>query len=109
MRVLDVARTFAARPWTEDGDVVLDVADAQGHVVRPLPGRHPRRHRRGVRHRRRRRPRRSTPRRSGRSTLGGVDVTTLHAAGRVAGEEQAVARFAAMADLADEPYNILGF
>ena len=108
VRVLDVARTFAARPWTGDGDVVLDVSDAQGHVA----GRY-----------------RVVTRGGtaevvatddeadlalgvealGSLSLGGVDVTTLHAAGRVRGEEQAVARFAAMADLADEPYNILGF
>ncbi len=108
VRVLDVARTFAARPWSEDGDVVLDVADAQGHVS----GRYRFVTRGGT----------AEVSRSdgdadleldaetlGSLTLGAVDVTTLHAAGRIRGEEQAVARFAAMADLADEPYNILGF
>ena len=55
-------RALAARPWTDDGDVVLDVADAQGHVA----GRYRVITRGGtaevVRHRRRGRPR---PRRRG--------------------------------------------
>ena len=108
VRVLDVARTLAARPWTDDGDIVLDVADAQGHVA----GRYRVVTRGGTAE--------VFPTDGGADldldvealgslSLGGVGVTTLHAAGRIRGEAQSVARFAAMADLADEPYNILGF
>ena len=108
VRVLDVARALAARPWTDDGDVVLDVSDAQGHAA----GRYRVVTRGGTAE--------VSPTDSeadlaldvealGSLSLGGVDVTTLHAAGRVRGERRAAARFAAMADLADEPYNILGF
>ena len=108
VRVLDVARTLAARPWTADGDVVVDVADAQGHAT----GRHRIVTRGGTAE--------VFPTDGetdlgldvealGSLSLGGVGVATLHAAGRVRGDDTAVARFAAMADLADEPYNILGF
>ena len=108
VRVLDVARTLAARPWTDDGDVVLDVSDAQGHVA----GRYRVVTRDGTAE--------VLPTDGGADlaldvealgslSLGAVGVATLHGAGRVRGEEKAMARFAAMADLADEPYNILGF
>ena len=33
VRVLDLPRSFAARPWRADGEVVLDVTDAQGHAA----------------------------------------------------------------------------
>ncbi|MBF4160236.1 GNAT family N-acetyltransferase [Nocardioides acrostichi] len=32
VRLLDLPRTLGARPWREDGSVVLDVADPLGHV-----------------------------------------------------------------------------
>ena len=108
VRVLDVPRALAARPWTGDGDVVLEVADPQGHAS----GRYAVTACGGA----------ATVTRTdapaevavdaetlGSLSLGGVAVTTLHAAGRMTGEDAAVARFAAMADLPDEPYNILGF
>jgi predicted acetyltransferase len=41
--------------------------------------------------------------------LAGVDVTTLHRAGRIRGSGDAARRFAAMADLPDEPFNVVGF
>jgi hypothetical protein len=108
VRVLDVARVLAARPWTEDGDLVLEVADPQGHTS----GRYRVVTRDGAAEVS------ATDSDAeigldaetlGSLSLGGVGVTTLHGAGRVRGEEPAVARFAAMADLPDEPYNILGF
>jgi predicted acetyltransferase len=108
VRVLDVPRTLAARPWTDDGEVVLAVDDQQGHAT----GRYAITTCGGA----------ATVARTdaaadvtvdaetlGSLSVGGVGVTTLHAAGRVAGTPDAVARFAAMADLPDEPFNILGF
>jgi predicted acetyltransferase len=108
VRVLDVPRTLAARPWTDDGEVVLAVDDAQGHAS----GRYAVVVRDGA----------AAVTRSdaaadvtldaetlGSLSVGGVAVTTLADAGRLAGEPDAVARFAAMTDLPDEPYNILGF
>ena len=41
--------------------------------------------------------------------LSTVPVAQLHAAGRIAGEAEAVARFGAMADLDGAPYSITGF
>ena len=41
--------------------------------------------------------------------LGGAHVATLRRAGRIDGTDEAVARFAAMADLAVPPYNLTGF
>ena len=108
VRVLDVVRTLAARPWAADGETVLEVADAQGHAA----GRYAITTCGGA----------ATVSRTdadvdvtvdaetlGSLSVGGVDVTTLAGAGRVSGEPACVARFAAMADLPDEPYNILGF
>ena len=33
MRILDVETSLAARPWAADGQVVLEVEDAQGHAA----------------------------------------------------------------------------
>jgi len=108
VRVLDVPRALAARPWSADGEVVLEVADAQGHasgrwaittrcgVADVLPTEAPA-------------DVAVDAETLGSLSLGGVGVLTLYAAGRVAGDPDAVGRFAAMADLPDEPYNILGF
>ena len=41
--------------------------------------------------------------------LGGPRVRLLHAAGRVHGTDDAVRRFAAMADLVEPPYCLTGF
>ncbi|WP_432476392.1 GNAT family N-acetyltransferase [Nocardioides sp. GXQ0305] len=108
VRVLDVPRTLMARPWTADGEVVLAVEDPQGHAtgsyaISTCGGA-------------------ATVARTdtdpdvtidaetlGSLSLGGVSVGTLRASGRVIGDPGAVERLAAMADLPDEPYNILGF
>ena len=108
VRVLDVPRALAARSWAGDGEVVLDVADAQGHAA----GRWRVRVRDGV----------ATAEPTdapaevsldaetlGTLYLGPVDVTTLHRAGRLRGTAEDVRRLAAMTDLPDEPYNLLGF
>ncbi len=108
VRVLDTARALAARPWAADGEVVLEVADAQGHAS----GRYRITTRDGAAEV----TRTGAPggvevdaETLGSLSLGGVSVTTLRQAGRIRGEEPEVTRFAAMADLRDEPYNILGF
>lgn len=108
VRVLDVPRALAARSWAADGEVVLEVDDAQGHaagrwLVTVVDGT-------------------ATVERTDRAGgvrlgaealgtlyLGPVGVRTLHAAGRIDGDDDAVAGLAAMADLPDEPYNLLGF
>ena len=108
IRVLDVPRSLAARPWVADDELVLEVADPQGHAggrwrVRTVDGRaevcstdaEPDLH--------------LDAETLGSLYLSGVAVRTLHAAGRIHGSEAAADRFAAMADLPDQPYNILGF
>ena len=108
VRVIDLPRAFAARPWSADGEVVLDIADAQGHV----PGRWLMRTHDGVAQVE------TTDREPdlaldaetlGSLYLAGVDIETLHRAGRITGTADAARRFASMADLADEPFNFVGF
>ena len=43
IRILDVERSLAARPWTADGHVVLAVDDPQGHAAGRFDDRDPRR------------------------------------------------------------------
>lgn len=108
VRVLDLPRTFGARPWGDDGEVVLDVTDDRGHAA----GRWQVRTSEGT----------ATAEPTDRGadltldaeTLGslylaGVDIETLHRAGRITGPTDAARRFGAMADLPDEPFNFVGF
>jgi predicted acetyltransferase len=108
VRVLDVERALAARPWTAEGRVVLEVEDAQGHAtgrytIETMDGR-------------------ATVSRTDSAPdvtmtaetlaslyLGGVPVRALHDAGRMGGDADDVARFGAMADLAEPPYCLTGF
>lgn len=108
IRVLDVERALSARPWTADGRVVLAVDDPQGHaegrfVVETSSGR--------AKVTRGDEPAEVslTAETLGSLYLGGALVTALHRAGRVHGTDEAVARLAAMADLAQAPYNLTGF
>jgi predicted acetyltransferase len=108
LRVLDVERSLTARPWTADGRLVLEVDDALGHaagryLVETVEGR--------AKVTRTEEPVdvRLDVETLGSLYLGAAHVTTLHLAGRLAGSDEAVARFAAMADLAVPPYNITGF
>ncbi len=108
VRVLDVPRALAARGWSTDGDLVLEVDDPLGHAA----GRF------------------RVTARGGRAevvaceesadvrlaadTLGslllrGVAVETLYAAGRLAGDADAVRALAAMANAGPAPYCITGF
>lgn len=116
LRVLDVARSLAARPWAGDGEIVIAVADPLGHAsgtyaVRTAGGRAEV-------------TRISADLADGAGAgadltvdaetlatlyLSTVPVAQLHAAGRIAGEAEAVARFGSMADLDGAPYSITGF
>lgn len=108
VRVLDVPVALRARPWYADGRVVLEVTDPQGHAA----------------------GRWSVSASGGRATvertddeadvampvdtlgslyLGGVDVATLAAAGRLHGSPEAVDRLAALADGGDAPHSVTSF
>jgi predicted acetyltransferase len=108
LRVLDVPRALAARPWAADGSVVVEVDDPQGHaagrfavttadgtatVVRTDEAPEVR----------------LSAETLGSLYLGGVPVRQLHRAGRVEGTEESVRRFAAMADLSEPAYSLTGF
>ncbi|GAA1442920.1 GNAT family N-acetyltransferase [Mycobacterium cookii] len=108
LRVLDVPRALAARPWAADGSVVVQVDDPQGHAA----GRFAVTTVDGV----------ATTARTddasdvrlsaetlGSLYLGAVPVRQLHRAGRLTGSEDSVRRFAAMADLSEPAYSLTGF
>jgi predicted acetyltransferase len=108
VRVLDVVRSLSARPWAAEGTSVLEVVDPQGYAA--------------GRYRVESRDGRATVATTGEAAelrvdaetlgslyLGGATVEAMRAAGRVAGRDDHVARFAAMADLAVPPYNLTGF
>ena len=108
IRVLDVERSLAARPWTADGQVVLAVDDPQGHAagrfeLTTVGGR--------ARVTRTDQPAdvSLTAETLGSLYLGGVSVGALHRAGRIDGAEDRVAELAAMADLSEPPYCLTGF
>ncbi len=108
VRVLDVVAALEARPWYADGDVVLEVEDplgrttgrwrlaVEGGLARVTPTDDPA----GVR---------LAADALGSLYLGGVDVPTLHAAGRLPGSTEAVRRLAALADGGPAPYCSTGF
>lgn len=108
LRVLDVPRALAARPWAADGSVVIEVDDEQGHAAGrfavttaggaatvTLTDDEP--------------DVRLTAETLGSLYLGVAPVRRLHRAGRVDGTDDAVRRLAAMADLVEPPYSLTGF
>ncbi len=108
LRILDVPRALEARPWTADGVVVLEVDDPQGHAA----GRFEVRTADGIATVARTDTDpdvRVTAETLGSLYLGTVPVQQLRRAGRIDGSDAGVARFAAMADLADPPYSLTGF
>ena len=108
LRVLDVPRALAARPWAADGSVVIEVDDEQGHAagrfaVTTADGAAtvtPTDDEPDVR---------LTAETLGSLYLGDVRVLQLHRAGRVDGADDVVRRFAAMADLSEPAYSLTGF
>ncbi len=108
VRVLDVVPALTARHWAADGEVVLEVEDAQGYAAGRFRivtegGRAA-----------------VTPTEQpadvgldaetlGSLFLGGARASALSRAGRLLGTNTALARFADMADLAVPPYNLTGF
>ncbi len=108
VRVLDVPVALAARPWSADGDVVLEVADAQGHASG--------RYRVLAKDGEADVTRTDDPAEVAVDTetlgslyLGGVPASGLRDAGRIAGDPTAVDRFVAMVEMPTPPYNLLGF
>ena len=108
VRVLDVARALEARPWGADGELVLEVEDPLGHAAgrfrvvtasgaaqvsatddAPEVG--------------------MSADTLGSLYLGGVQVGTLHRAGRLSGSDAAIETFAAMADAGPAPYCLTHF
>ena len=108
LRLLDVPRCLAARPWSDDGTVVLEVDDPQGHaagrfeittrdgVATIAPTDQPS-------------DVQVTAETLGALYLSDVPVLHVHRAGRIGGDDEAVRRFAAMADLSEPPYCLTGF
>ncbi len=108
VRVLDVPVALSARPWAADGDVVLEVADAQGHAS----GRYRVLAKDGGAEVSRTDDRAEVAvdtETLGSLYLGGVPAAGLRDASRITGDPAAVDRFVAMAELATTPYNLLGF
>jgi len=108
IRVLDVERALAARPWSADESVVLAVDDPQGHAAGHFT----------IETSSTRAQVSRTDRDAdvtlaaealGSLYLGGVTVTALHRAGRLEGTDDAVRRFASMADLSERAYCLTGF
>jgi predicted acetyltransferase len=108
VRVLDVVTALEGRPWGADGSVVLGVSDALGHAdgsfrvtvkegeasVEPCADE----------------PDVSVDAETlGSLYLGGVTVGALAAAGRIAGSDEAVLTWAAMADLPGVPFSLTSF
>lgn len=108
LRLLDVPRCLAARPWSADGSVVVEVDDTQGHAA----GRFTVTTADGVATVTRTDDEpdvRLTAETLGSLYLGAVPVRTLHRAGRLDGSEESVRRLAAMADLGEPAYSLTGF
>ncbi|WP_310526598.1 GNAT family N-acetyltransferase [Nocardioides sp.] len=108
VRVLDVVTALAARTWAADGQVVLEVEDDQGHaagryLIVTDGGRG------SVTRTEEPAEVRLDVETLGSLYLGGAHVPALERAGRLHGTEEAIGRFARMADLAVPPYNLTGF
>lgn len=108
VRILDVERALTARPWAADGSTVLEVEDDQGHAAGRFNIVSDAGHAKVTRTDDAPEVRVSAET-LGSLYLGGAHVSALRRAGRVAGTDEAVDRFAQMADLAVPPYNLTGF
>jgi predicted acetyltransferase len=108
LRLLDVPRCLAARPWSADGSVVVEVDDPQGHAA----GRFDVTTAGGIATVTRTDDEpdvRLTAETLGSLYLGAVPVRMLHRAGRLDGSDEAVRHLAAMADLGEPAYSLTGF
>lgn len=108
VRVLDVPVALAARPWGADGDMVLEVEDAQGHAA----GRYRVLVKDGVADVSRTDDPAGVAVDSetlGSLYLGGVPARGLRDVGRISGDPVVVDRFVEMTELPGAPYNLLGF
>lgn len=108
LRVLDVVTALEARPWSEDGTVVLGISDALGHAE----GRWRVTTSGGAASVERCRDEPDVELDvSALSALyvGGVDVPTLAAAGRLAGSPELLATWAAMSDGGPTPFSKTSF
>ena len=106
--MLDVVAALEARPWYGDGTVVLEVEDSLGLTdgrwrVSVTQGRAE------VASTEDPAQVRLSSETLGALYLGGIDVATLTSAGRVSGEDDALARWSAMADGGPPPYCATGF
>jgi predicted acetyltransferase len=108
VRVLDVPTALEARPWSADGEVVIEVDDPLGHaagrwLVRTESG--------GAKVSATDEPAavRMAADTLGTLYLGGAPVAALHGGGRLAGDDAAIATLASMADGGPAPYCITGF
>ncbi|QIK74496.1 GNAT family N-acetyltransferase [Nocardioides piscis] len=108
IRVLDVPRALAARPWFADDSIVLGVDDPLGHAGGAF--RIDARDGRAVITSTTGEPDVSMSAETlGSLYLGGVAVGTLARAGRVTGSSGAVARLAALMDGGAAPYGLTSF
>ncbi|HEX6150237.1 GNAT family N-acetyltransferase [Nocardioides sp.] len=108
VRLLDVPMALGARPWAADGDLVLEVTDAQGHAS----GRYRLLAKDGVADVSRSDDRAEVALSAetlGSLYLGGVPASGLRDTGRITGDRAAVDRLVAMATLPTQPFNLLGF
>ena len=109
VRILDVEAALSARARGPPTDRWC----SRSRTPRAMPPGASHRDRRaaGDRHAHRRAPARSRvdAETLGSLYLGGANVSAMRRAGRVAGTDEAVERFARMADLAVPPYNLTGF
>ncbi len=108
VRILDVETSLVARPWAANGQVVLEVEDAQGYAAGRFRivtdgGRA------SVTRTDEPAEVRLDAETLGTLYLGGSNASALARAGRMHGADDAVDRFAQMADLAVPPYNLTGF
>ena len=103
LRILDLPRSIEARPWFADGTLVVAVTDPLGHADGTV-------HITAAAGRARVTPTQAEPdvtldvETLGALYLGDVPVDVMARAGRVQGSDEAITRFAALADGSPSPH-----